>query len=92
MMLSNEFLRFFQTLDTADVPGDVRKMANLVWDNMDSIIPLGTAQGQRIRRIVDLAQSSWDTLSPEVLPLPEQNSDVNARIHDRFSPFLMSAI
>ncbi|HGF2622565.1 TPA: AAA family ATPase [Escherichia coli] len=75
MMLSNEFLRFFQTLDTADVPGDVRKIANLVWDNMDSIIPLGTAQGQRIRRIVDLAQSSWDTLSPEVLPLPEQNSE-----------------
>lgn len=74
-MLSNEFLRFFQTLDTADVPGDVRKIANLVWDNMDSIIPLGTAQGQRIRRIVDLAQSSWDTLSPEVLPLPEQNSE-----------------
>ncbi|WP_249819512.1 AAA family ATPase [Escherichia coli] len=75
MMLSNEFLRFFQTLNTADVPGDVRKMANLVWDNMDSIIPLGTAQGQRIRRIVELAQTGWDTLSLEVQPLPEQNSE-----------------
>lgn len=74
-MLSNEFLRFFQTLDTADVPGDVRKMANLVWDNMDSIIPLGTAQGHRIRRIVELAQPAWDTLSLEVQPLPEQNSE-----------------
>ncbi len=74
-MLSNEFLRFFQTLNTADVPGDVRKMANLVWDNMDSIIPLGTAQGQRIRRIVELAQTGWDTLSLEVQPLPEQNSE-----------------
>ncbi len=74
-MLSNEFLRFFQTLDTADVPADVRKMANLVWDNMDSIIPLGTAQGQRIRRIVELAQPAWDTLSLEVQPLPEQNSE-----------------
>lgn len=74
-MLSNEFLRFFQTLDTADVPGDVRKMANLVWDNMDSIIPLGTAQGQRIKRIVNLAQPAWDTLSQEVQPLPEQNTE-----------------
>ncbi|MCX2194479.1 AAA family ATPase [Pantoea agglomerans] len=74
-MLSNEFLRFFQTLNTADVPGDVRKMANLVWDNMDSIVPLGTAQGHRIRRIVELAQSAWDTFSLEVQPLPEQNSE-----------------
>ncbi|MBW5957228.1 AAA family ATPase [Klebsiella pneumoniae] len=74
-MLSNEFLRFFQTLDTADVPDDVRKMANLVWDNMDSITPLGTAQGHRIRRIVELAQSAWDALSLEVQPLPEQNSE-----------------
>lgn len=74
-MLSNEFLRFFQTLDTADVPGDVRKMANLVWDNMESIIPLGTAQGHRIRRIVELAQPAWNTLSLEVQPLPEQNSE-----------------
>lgn len=74
-MLRNEFLRFCQTLDTADVPGDVRKIANLVWDNMDSIIPLGTAQGHRIKRIVELAQSAWDTLSLEVQPLPEQNSE-----------------
>jgi hypothetical protein len=34
-------------------------MANLVWDNLDNIIPLGTSQGQRIRRIVDLAQPAW---------------------------------
>ncbi|ENN8404511.1 AAA family ATPase [Proteus mirabilis] len=74
-MLSNEFLRFFQTLDVADVPGNVRKMANLVRDNLDSIIPLGTAQGQRIRRIVELAQPAWDTLSLEIPPLPEQNSE-----------------
>jgi len=74
-MLSNEFLRFLQTLDTADVPADVRKIANLVWDNMDSIIPLGTAQGKRVRRIVELVQPAWDTLSLEVQSLPEQNSE-----------------
>jgi len=75
MMLSSEFLRFFQTLNTADVPGDVRKMANLVWDNLDDITPLGTAQGQRVRRIVDLAQSNWDNLSLAVQPLPEHSAE-----------------
>lgn len=74
-MLSSEFLRFFQTLNTADVPGDVRKVANLVWDNLDEITPLGTAQGQRVRRIVSLAQPLWDTLSLEVQPIPEQNTE-----------------
>lgn len=74
-MLSNEFLRFFQTLDTADVHGDVRKVANLVWDNMNTIIPLGTAQGQRVRHIVGLAQPAWETLSQELQPLPEQNPE-----------------
>lgn len=74
-MLSSEFLRFFQTLNTADVPSDVRKIANLVWENLDDVAPLGTAQGQRVRRIVALAQAAWDTLSPEVQPLPEQNAE-----------------
>ncbi|WP_422431929.1 MULTISPECIES: AAA family ATPase [Gammaproteobacteria] len=72
-MLSNEFLRFFQTLDTADVHGDVRKMANLVWNNINTIIPLSTAHGQRIKHIVGLAQPAWETLSLEVQPLAEQN-------------------
>lgn len=68
-MLGSELLRFFQTLNTADVPSDVRKIANLVWENLDEIVPLGTAQGQRVKRIVALAQSAWDTLSPEVQTL-----------------------
>ncbi|MFR0433179.1 AAA family ATPase, partial [Escherichia coli] len=75
MMLGSELLRFFQTLNTADVPSDVRKIANLVWENLDEIVPLGTAQGQRVKRIVALAQSAWDTLSPEVQTLPEQNAE-----------------
>lgn len=74
-MLGSELLRFFQTLNTADVPSDVRKIANLVWENLDEIVPLGTAQGQRVKRIVALAQSAWDTLSPEVQTLPEQNAE-----------------
>lgn len=74
-MISSEFLRFFQTLNTADVPDGVRKVANLVWDNLDDITPLGTAQGHRVRRIVDLAQSNWDNLSIEVQPLPEHNAE-----------------
>ncbi len=78
-MLSNEFLRFFQTLDVADVPGNVRKMANLVRDNLDSIIPLGTAQGQRIRRIVELAQPAWDTLSLEIPRCPSRTPNASPR-------------
>ncbi|EEC4036724.1 AAA family ATPase [Salmonella enterica] len=74
-MLSSEFLRFFQTLNTTEVPSNVRKIANLVWDNLDDITPLGTSQGQRVRRIVSLAQSAWDALSTEVQPLPEQTAE-----------------
>lgn len=72
-MLSSEFLRFFQTLSTANIPDDVRKIANLVWENLYDITPLTTSQGQRVKRIVALAQPAWESLSIEVQPLPEQN-------------------
>lgn len=74
-MLRSEFFRFCQTLNTADVPGDVRKIANLVLDNLDDITPLGTAQGQRVKRIVELALSNWNTLNTDIQPISEQNSE-----------------
>jgi DNA sulfur modification protein DndD len=60
-----------QTLNTDIVPEGVRKLANLVLENMDQLVPLGTNQGQRITRVVTLAQANWDTLSVEIQPIPE---------------------
>lgn len=66
-MIRTEYLRFVQTL--ADAPAEVRKIANLVLNNLDTLIPLTTAKGQRIKKVVQLAQANWDTISSDIRPL-----------------------
>ena len=65
-MIRNEYLRFMQTLTADNVPEGVRKMANLVLEHLDTIQPLGTHQGQRVRRIVRLAHDHWDALVADI--------------------------
>ena len=65
-MIGNEYLRFMQTLTEANTPEGVRKMANLVLEYLDAIQPLGTHQGQRVKRIVRLAQAHWQTLATDI--------------------------
>ncbi|MCK5359260.1 MAG: AAA family ATPase [Gammaproteobacteria bacterium] len=65
-MIRNEYLRFMQTLTDDTVPDGVRKIANLIQDHLETIQPLGTHQGQRIRRVVKLAKSEWKTLATEI--------------------------
>jgi len=62
-MIKAEYLRFMQTINTDVVPAEVRKLANLVLANMGQLVPLGTHQGQRIKRMVAL------TFPPKSPPL-----------------------
>ncbi|AQT62166.1 AAA family ATPase [Cellvibrio sp. PSBB023] len=70
-MIKAEYLRFLQTLNNQATPDNVRKIANLVLANLEVLIPLTTHQGQRVRKIVSLAQAKWDTASSVIQPLPE---------------------
>ena len=65
-MIRNEYLRFIQTLKTDNTPEGVRKIGNLVLEHLNTIQPLTTHQGQRVRNIVRLAQGQWSTLAKEV--------------------------
>lgn len=44
----------------------VRKIANLVLDDFDQLLPIGTAQGKRAKRIAVLASKSWVDLSDAI--------------------------
>lgn len=68
-MIKAEYLRFLQTLNGA--PEAVRKIAKLIASHLDALAPLSTYQGQRIKRIVTLAQANWESISPEIQPIPE---------------------
>lgn len=70
-MIKAEYLRFLQTLNNQATPDYVRKIANLVQVNLEALVPLTTHQGQRVRKIVSLAQTKWDTTSSAIQPLPE---------------------
>lgn len=71
-MTRAEYQRFLQTLTAAYVADDVRKIANLVLNYLDTLVPLSTSQGQRIKKIVQLAQTNWTTISANIQPIPEQ--------------------
>jgi len=74
-MIRAEYLRFLQTLDAAAVPAGERKIANLVLKYLDELIPLSTAQGRRVNKMVLLAQENWNTISAEIQPALEQTTD-----------------
>lgn len=71
-MIRAEYLRFLQAHCVNETPGDVRKIANLVLQHLDTLIPLSTAQGQRIKKMVKMAQESWSSTSSDIQPSLEQ--------------------
>lgn len=79
-MIESEYLRFLQTLDSDKVLPGVRKLANLVLANLDELASLGTYQGQRVKKMVALAQANWDALSIEIQSLPEVTAEKTSPI------------
>ncbi|QUS56549.1 AAA family ATPase [Pseudovibrio brasiliensis] len=66
-MIRAEYLRFMEALrvDVTATPG-VRKIANLVLKYLDTITPLSSRQGHRIKRTVQLAQTEWEACPSEI--------------------------
>ncbi|MDQ8209370.1 AAA family ATPase [Coraliomargarita sp. SDUM461003] len=73
-MIQSEYIRFLQTLIGDETPSEVRKVANLVLAHLETLIPLSTSQGQRIKKLVELAQANWTTTSAGIEPAPEQTT------------------
>ncbi len=71
-MIRAEYLRFMQTLGNEASTINVRKIANIILDNIDTLIPLTTRQGQRIQSIVPLARANWSTTNTTT-PTPTEN-------------------
>ncbi|MBU1691137.1 MAG: AAA family ATPase [Gammaproteobacteria bacterium] len=70
-MILAEYRRFLQTLANVGSQ-DLRKMANLVLEHWDDLLPLTTAQGQRVKKLVVLAQANWETISADIQLIPVQ--------------------
>jgi DNA sulfur modification protein DndD len=71
-MIKNEYLRFLQTLSVEDVSSGVRKIANLILEHLDELLPLGTAQGRRAKKVADLASNNWNVLSSNIEEVDDQ--------------------
>ena len=61
-MINEEYLRFLQTLTESQIPEGVYKIANLVLEHLEILQPLTIYQGQRVNKVVKLAQSLWTEL------------------------------
>jgi DNA sulfur modification protein DndD len=71
-MILAEYRRFLQTLAKNAGTQDVRKMANLVLQHWGDLLPLTTSQGQRVKKLVELVQANWETISTDIQPIPAQ--------------------
>lgn len=89
-MILAEYRRFLQTLTNAH-PQEWRKVANLVLLHFDDLLPLTTAQGQRVKKFVELAQANWEAVSADIQPIPAQAAATSNPIHQlkslRVGPF-----
>ena len=74
-MIRAEYFRFLQTLNCDNVPADVRKIANLVLQDLDTLMPLSTAHGQRVKKMVELAQANWGSISSDIQPIQAQATE-----------------
>ncbi len=82
-MIREEYIRFMLTLRGEGVPDNVRKVSNLILNHIDEIQPLTPHHGQRIRKIVELAQPQWAALSTEVVDAvdaPDENAATAVRL------------
>ncbi|WP_316348073.1 AAA family ATPase [Desulfuromonas acetoxidans] len=79
-MIRTEFLRFLQIINITAVPADVRRIANIVLQHLDELIPLSTTRGQRASRMVALAQANWDTTSSDIQPIVDHRGNQTAPI------------
>ncbi len=79
-MIRAEYLRFLQMLNNEATSEGIRKIANLVLQNLGGLVPLTTSQGQRVRKMVSLAQAKWNTASAEIQPLPESAVEQSTKI------------
>ena len=70
-MILAEYHRFLQTLSNAHLQ-ELCKVANLVLQYFDELVPLTTAQGQRVKKFVELAQANWESISADIQPVPAQ--------------------
>lgn len=89
-MILAEYCRFLQTIANAHSQ-ELRKVANLVLQYFDDLQPLSTAQGQRVKKLVELAQINWENISADIQPIPTQAAAIVNQIRQlkslRVGPF-----
>lgn len=89
-MILSEYRRFLQTLANVGSQ-DLRKVANLVLEHWNDLLPLTTAQGHRVKKFVELAHANWETVSADIQPITAQAAATTNPIHQlkslRVGPF-----
>lgn len=78
-MLKNEYLRFMSSIEKTET-SNIIKMANLILANFDELMLLGTHQGQRIKKIVELSSENWNNLSEKITQLPSNSPKTSSSI------------
>ena len=83
-MVRAEFLRFIDSLEPTLVSDDEWRLLNVLTDQLDSIIPLGTGAGRRSKFITGIVFPDFDAL-PINTPQTQQDTPNNANRIRRLS-------
>jgi len=69
------FFNWLKTIETITLADTEKKLINIIINNIDILIPLGTGGGQRGKKLAELIQRQRDTVSTD---LPKLGFDANS--------------
>ncbi len=61
--MKQEYKRFIRELKNQGVSDGTKKIAQLIYDHIDELIPLGTHRGNRSKKIISIAQREFSQLA-----------------------------
>jgi len=82
--ISAEYQRFLVALARMPVPENVRRMANLVFNNLEALAEVGTARRARSVRLASMAVADLLTTSAQINEedSPDQDYQYDGRLHE----------
>jgi DNA sulfur modification protein DndD len=90
-MIRAEFERFLDVCDHDDLSIDERGLANLIGNQLEELVPLGTANGRRSKKLISLLPARFEdlqSLAPPLFASSDDSASRALRLHSlRVGPF-----
>ena len=86
--IKKDFIKWIRTLDVSSLLETDKKLINILIDNFDTLVPLGTNNGLRAKKLAELIQQQKDSISAD-FPELTLESDISKEIIEKIVEFVV---